>query len=596
MPASHPLTGQPLQQPSGMPIRRYTAYPRVDLPDRSWPAASLTRAPQWCAVDLRDGNQALAVPMDLARKRKLFELQVRMGFKEIEVGFPAASKTDFDFIRLLIEEDLIPDDVAIQVIMPAREELIHRTFESLAGAHRAIAHLYNSTSCLQREVVFGMDRAQIKDLAVRSTRLCKKLTEDLGIPGIRYEYTPESFTGTELDFALEISDAVAEVWDPSPDHKMILNLPATVEMSTPNIYADQIEWMHRHLDRRDSLILSIHPHNDRGTAVAAAELACMAGAERIEGCLFGNGERTGNVDLVTLGLNLFTQGVDPEIDYSDLAEVAATVEYCNRLPVHPRHPYGGELVHSAFSGSHQDAIKKGFEALEHRAAGTGTPLDQLPWAVPYLPIDPKDIGRDYEAVIRVNSQSGKAGSAYLLKTACHLDLPRPLQAEFARIIQEHTDGTEGELSADEVWSVFRRTYLEATRPLALLDHTAASSDDGATRSLTCTLLTGTGDTLTLDGTGTALADALLHGLATLAHPDTLDPTTLVLGELTQHPLPPDGDQAPRFAAYARLDHHQRSAWGAGVAPDATTATLQAVLSAVNRLSAESAGVSSAARC
>ncbi|WP_399122122.1 2-isopropylmalate synthase [Streptomyces sp. N2A] len=596
MPASLPVSGQPPQQPSGMPIQRYTAYPRVDLPDRSWPAAALTRAPQWCAVDLRDGNQALAVPMDLARKRKLFELQVRMGFKEIEVGFPAASKTDFDFIRLLIEEDLIPDDVAIQVIMPAREELIHRTFESLAGARRAIAHLYNSTSCLQREVVFGMDRAQIKDLAVRSTRLCKKLTEDLGSPGIRYEYTPESFTGTELDFALEISNAVADVWDPGPDHKMILNLPATVEMSTPNIYADQIEWMHRHLDRRDSLILSIHPHNDRGTAVAAAELACMAGAERIEGCLFGNGERTGNVDLVTLGLNLFTQGVDPMIDYSDLAEVAATVEYCNRLPVHPRHPYGGELVHSAFSGSHQDAIKKGFEALEHRAATTGTPLARLPWAVPYLPIDPKDIGRDYEAVIRVNSQSGKAGSAYLLKTACHLDLPRPLQAEFARIIQEHTDGTEGELSADEVWSAFRRTYLEATGPLALLDHTARSSDDGATRSLTCTLLTGTGDTLTLHGSGPALADALLNGLATTAHPEPLDPTALALGDLTQHPLPPDDDRAPRFAAYARIDHHQRAAWGAGIAPDAANATLQAVLSAVNRLSAESAGVSSAARC
>ncbi|GAB7035681.1 2-isopropylmalate synthase [Streptomyces platensis] len=596
MPASLPAPGQPRQQPSGMRTERYTAYPRVDLPDRTWPAASLTRAPQWCAVDLRDGNQALAVPMDLARKRKLFELQVRMGFKEIEVGFPAASKTDFDFIRLLIEEDLIPDDVAIQVIMPAREELIHRTFASLAGARHAIAHLYNSTSCLQREVVFGMDRAQIKDLAVRSTRLCKKLTEDLGIPGIRYEYTPESFTGTELDFALEISNAVTDVWDPSPDHTMILNLPATVEMSTPNVYADQIEWMHRHLDRRDSLVLSIHPHNDRGTAVAAAELACMAGAERIEGCLFGNGERTGNVDLVTLGLNLFTQGVDPMIDYSDLAEVAATVEYCNRLPVHPRHPYGGELVHTAFSGSHQDAIKKGFEALEHRARTTGTPLARLPWAVPYLPIDPKDIGRDYEAVIRVNSQSGKAGSAYLLKTAFHLDLPRPLQAEFARIIQEHTDGTEGELSADEVWSAFRRTYLDATRPLRLLDHTARSSDDGATRSLTCTLLTGTDDPLTLHGSGTELADALLHGLTTLPPSEALDPTALSLGELTRHPLPPDGDQAPRCAAYARLDHHQRSAWGAAIAPDTTTAVLQAVLSAVNRLSAESAGASSTARC
>ncbi|MFE2156887.1 2-isopropylmalate synthase [Streptomyces lydicus] len=584
MPAPYPSSGQPLQQRSGMPTERYTAYPPLDLPDRSWPAKTLTRAPQWCAVDLRDGNQALAVPMDLARKRKLFELQVRMGFKEIEVGFPAASRTDFDFIRLLIEEDLIPDDVAIQVIMPAREEHIRRTFDSLAGARHAVAHLYHSTSCLQREVVFGMDQAQIKDLAVRSTRLCKKLAEESGNPGIRYEYSPESFTGTELDFALEISNAVADVWDPDPEHKMILNLPATVELSTPNIYADQIEWMHRHLDRRDSLILSIHPHNDRGTAVAAAELACLAGAERIEGCLFGNGERTGNVDLVTLGLNLFTQGVDPMIDYSDLPGIAATVAHCNRLPVHPRHPYGGELVHTAFSGSHQDAIKKGFEALERTAATTGTPLSQLPWAVPYLPIDPKDIGRDYEAVIRVNSQSGKAGSSYLLKTEYHLDLPRPLQAEFAGIIQEHTDGADGELTAREVWSVFRTTYLEATRPLHLVDHTPQPTDDGTRHALTCTLLAD-GATVTLHGTGPGLADALLAGLPSLPPADGFDYAGLTVGDVHQHPLPAEDGRSPQAVAYVRIDHHQRSTWGAAIRADSGTATLHAVLSAVNRLHA-----------
>ncbi|MFI7090124.1 2-isopropylmalate synthase [Streptomyces lydicus] len=584
MPAPYPSSGQPLQQRSGMPTERYTAYPPLDLPDRSWPAKTLTRAPQWCAVDLRDGNQALAVPMDLARKRKLFELQVRMGFKEIEVGFPAASRTDFDFIRLLIEEDLIPDDVAIQVIMPAREEHIRRTFDSLAGARHAVAHLYHSTSCLQREVVFGMDQAQIKDLAVRSTRLCKKLAEESGNPGIRYEYSPESFTGTELDFALEISNAVADVWDPDPEHKMILNLPATVELSTPNIYADQIEWMHRHLDRRDSLILSLHPHNDRGTAVAAAELACLAGAERIEGCLFGNGERTGNVDLVTLGLNLFTQGVDPMIDYSDLPGIAATVAHCNGLPVHPRHPYGGELVHTAFSGSHQDAIKKGFEALERTAATTGTPLSQLPWAVPYLPIDPKDIGRDYEAVIRVNSQSGKAGSSYLLKTEYHLDLPRPLQAEFAGIIQEHTDGADGELTAREVWSVFRTTYLEATRPLHLVDHTPQPTDDGSRHALTCTLLAD-GNTVTLHGTGPGPADALLASLPSLPPTDGFDYAGLTVGDVHQHLLPAEDGRSPQAVAYVRIDQHQRSTWGAAIRADSGTATLHAVLSAVNRLHA-----------
>ena len=404
------------QTPSGMPIHKYAPFTPIPLPDRRWPEVRIERAPAWCSVDLRDGNQALIDPMTPARKRRMFDLLVGMGYKEIEVGFPSASQTDFDFVRQLIEEDLVPDDVTIQVLTQARAELIERTYESIRGGDKVVMHLYNSTSALQRRVVFGLDREGITAIAVDAARLCLKLTETVPGTDVRFEYSPESYTGTELDYAVEVCNAVNDVWKPSTDRKSIINLPATVEMATPNVYADSIEWMSRNLAYRDSVVLSLHPHNDRGTAVAAAELGYMAGADRIEGTLFGNGERTGNVDLVTLGLNLFSQGIDPEIDFSNIDEIRRTVEYCNQLPVHERHPYGGDLVFTAFSGSHQDAIKKGFEHLERDAAAAGVTVDEIPWAVPYLPVDPKDLGRSYEAVIRVNSQSGKGGVAYVMKS------------------------------------------------------------------------------------------------------------------------------------------------------------------------------------
>ncbi|MGB3040920.1 MAG: 2-isopropylmalate synthase, partial [Candidatus Nanopelagicales bacterium] len=423
------------QQPSGMPIHRYHPFAPVPLSDRTWPDSTITQAPRWCAVDLRDGNQALIDPMSPARKRRMFELLVAMGYKEIEVGFPSASQTDFDFIRELIEEDLIPDDVAIQVLTQARDHLIERTYESIRGAKQAIVHLYNSTSTLQRRVVFGLDRDGIKDIAVHGAQLCRKYAEAMPETDIYFEYSPESYTGTELEFAVEVCNAVSEVWEPTPERKVIYNLPATVEMATPNVYADSIEWMSRHLNHRDSVVLSLHPHNDRGTAVAAAELAYMAGADRIEGCLFGNGERTGNVCLVTLGMNLFSQGIDPQIDFSDIDDIRRTVEYCNQLPVNERHPYGGDLVYTAFSGSHQDAINKGLAAMAFDADEAGVAIDDFRWEVPYLPIDPKDVGRTYEAVIRVNSQSGKGGVAYIMKTEYSMDLPRRLQIEFSQVIQ-----------------------------------------------------------------------------------------------------------------------------------------------------------------
>src|SRR5690606_18654984 len=452
---STPMTAQ---QPSSMPFHRYEPFEPIRLTDRTWPDKVITKAPRWCAVDLRDGNQALIDPMDAHRKLKMFELLVRMGYKEIEVGFPAASQTDFDFVHQIIEEGRIPDDVVIQVLTQARPELIERTFESLRGAKQAIVHLYNSTSTLQRRVVFGMDKDGITGIAVEGAKLVKKLAEESDVD-IQYQYSPESFTGTELEYAVEVCDAVNDVWQPTPDRKVIINLPATVEMATPNVYADQIEWMHRNLKHRDSIVLSIHPHNDRGTAVAAAELGYMAGADRIEGCLFGNGERTGNVCLVTPGLNLFCPGVDPAIDFSDIDEVRRVVEYCNLLPVPPRHPWGGELVYTAFSGSHQDAIKKGFEHLEADAAAAGVPVDSYTWAVPYLPIDPKDIGRTYEAVIRVNSQSGKGGVAYIMKADHHLDLPRRLQIEFSKVVQARTDAEGGEVTPDELFAIFQDEYL-----------------------------------------------------------------------------------------------------------------------------------------
>ena len=486
------------QQPSGMPCQRYAPFPPVDLPDRAWPSRSITKAPRWLATDLRDGNQALVDPMSPARKHKMFELLVRMGYKEIEVGFPASGQTDFDFIRELIEEDRIPDDVRISVLTQAREELIERTVQSLAGARMATVHLYNATAPIFRKVVFRIDREECRTLAVEGTRHVMKFAEQyLGDTDFGYEYSPEIFMDTELDFALDVCSAVMDVWQPGPDREIILNLPCTVERSTPNVYADQIEWMSRNLPDRDHVCLSVHTHNDRGTAVADAELAVLAGADRIEGCLFGNGERSGNVDLVTLGLNLYSQGIDPMIDFSDIDEIRRTVEYCNRIGVHERHPYAGDLVYTSFSGSHQDAIKKGFDDLERRAAESGRPVSEMPWEMPYLPIDPKDVGRSYEAVIRVNSQSGKGGVAYIMKTDHHLDLPRRLQIEFSQVIQRHTDGEGGEVDAAQMWQIFADEYL-ADGPFELVRF-AAESSEGAER-ITATVRAG-GTEHTVSGVG-----------------------------------------------------------------------------------------------
>src|ERR1700726_2988100 len=462
------------QQPSGMPCHRYSAFPPVDLPDRTWPSQTITKAPRWLATDLRDGNQALVDPMSPARRSKLFDLVVRMGYKEVEVGFPSASQTDFDFVRELIEGDRVPDDVRISVLTQAREDLIERSVQSLVGARMATVHLYNATAPIFRRVMFRIDREECKALAVEGTRHVMKFAEAL-LDGtdFGYEYSPEIFMDTELDFALDVCAGVMDVWQPEPDREIILNLPCTVERSTPNVYADQIEWMSRHLSRREHICLSVHTHNDRGTAVADAELAVLAGADRIEGCLFGNGERTGNVCLVTLGLNLFSQGIDPMINFADIDEIRRTVEYCNQIPVHPRHPYAGDLVYTAFSGSHQDAIKKGFEALEAEVANAGVSFAKSPWAVPFLPIDPHDVGRTYEAVIRVNSQSGKGGVAYVMKAEHQLDLPRRLQIEFSRVIQEHTDAQGGEVSPARMWVIFFAEYL-SEGPVALRDHQTSS--------------------------------------------------------------------------------------------------------------------------
>src|SRR5690348_6736264 len=498
-----------------MPFRRYQPFTPIELPDRTWPAKRIEQAPLWCSVDLRDGNQALIDPMTPARKRRMFDLLVRLGYKEIEVGFPSASQTDFDFVREIIEQDLIPDDVTIQVLTQAREPLIERTYESIAGAPRAIVHLYNSTSTLQRRVVFGLDKAGITAIATDAARLCLKLAETMGDTEVRFEYSPESYTGTELDYALEVCSAVLDVWQPTPEWPAVINLPATVEMATPNVYADSIEWMSRNLPRRDAVVLSLHPHNDRGTAVAAAELGVMAGADRVEGTLFGNGERTGNVDLVTLGMNLFSQGVDPMIDFADIDEIRRTVEYCNQLPVHERHPYGGDLVYTAFSGSHQDAIKKGFEALDRDAAAAGVSTSDFPWAVPYLPIDPKDVGRSYEAVIRVNSQSGKGGVAYLMKTEHALDLPRRLQIEFSQVVQRHTDSEGGEVLADELWRIFSDEYLSSGGPVELVECNLVSHR-GSPDEVTAVIRDpkSKGEEVTITGTGNGPIDAFVTAIGT----------------------------------------------------------------------------------
>ena len=558
-----------------MPKERYVPFIPIDLTDRTWPTKKFTKAPQWCSVDLRDGNQALIDPMNSARKLAMFQLLIKMGYKEIEVGFPSASQTDFDFVRMLIEKDLIPDDVVIQVLTQAREHLIERTFESIKGSKQAIVHLYNSTSTLQRKVVFGLEKEGITAIAVEGAKLCQKLVETVPETDIFFEYSPESYTGTELEYAVEVCNAVMDVWGPSPDWKTIINLPATVEMASPNVYADSIEWMHRNLAYRDSVVLSLHPHNDRGTAVAAAELGYLAGADRIEGTLFGNGERTGNVCLVTLGLNMFTQGIDPMIDFSDIDEVRRTVEYANQLRVPERHPYGGDLVYTAFSGSHQDAIKKGFDHMDRVAAQLGKPVAQTEWAVPYLPIDPKDVGRTYEAVIRVNSQSGKGGVAYIMKSDHQLDLPRRLQIEFSQVIQAKTDDQGGEVTPQEMWDVFQDEYLpNPAAPwgrFSLRSMSQSSNVDGL-NELTVTLL-DSGTELTLSGSGNGPIAAFCNALASHG----VDVRVL---DYAEHAMSSGGDA--RAAAYLECAVDGRMLWGVGIDPNILTASLKAIVSAVNR--------------
>jgi 2-isopropylmalate synthase len=545
-----------------MPFSKYRPYDTVDLPDRTWPNVVLDRAPVWCSTDLRDGNQALVNPMDPARKRRLFALLIALGFKEIEVGFPAASKADFDFVRTLVDEDLIPDDVTIAVLTQARPELIERTFESVEGARRAIVHLYNSTSTTQRRVVFRLDRAGVTELAVRGTEMCKRLAAAAETE-IVFEYSPESFHHTELDFALDICEAVAAEWGPTPKAKMIVNLPTTVEHFPPNVYADRIEWFGRHFSRRDSVLLSVHPHNDRGTAVATAELGLMAGAERVEGTLFGNGERTGNVDVVTLALNLFTQGVDPGLDLSQLDEAKRIVEECNELPIHPRHPWVGELVYTAFSGSHQDAIKKGMHAQLQS--------DGEVWDVPYLPIDPKDVGRSYEAIIRVNSQSGKGGVAFLLASRYGLELPRGLQVDFAQKVQAITDAEGGELSAEEIYDVFRASYLDVIAPYEIVSYRHESSEAGD--RLTAQLRID-GEPAEIVGEGNGPIAALVHALA--------ERSGLAIRVLDYHEHAMSTGEDAVAAAYVEADVDGEPVWGVGVHPSIVTASLRAVVNAVDR--------------
>ncbi|MDN6489170.1 MAG: 2-isopropylmalate synthase [Yaniella sp.] len=549
----------------------------VNLPDRTWPDNIITQAPRWCAVDLRDGNQALVNPMDSARKLRMFQLLVNMGYKEIEVGFPAASQTDYDFVRQLIEEGHLPDDVHIQVLPQSREHLIERTYEALEGAPRAIVHLYNSTSVLQRRVVFREEKSGIIDIATRGAMLCRKYEEQLTGTEIVYQYSPESFTGTELEFAAEISNRVSDVLEASTDRQMILNLPATVEMSTPNRYADQIEWMHRNLENRDSIILSLHPHNDRGSGVAAAELGYMAGADRIEGCLFGNGERTGNVDLITLGMNLYTQGVDPEIDFSDMDKIQEVYEYATQMQVHERSAWAGELVFTAFSGSHQDAINKGFNDMSARAADAGVTTEELDWGVPYLPVDPEDIGRSYEAVIRVNSQSGKGGVAYMLKTDHKIDLPRRAQVEFSAVVKEHTDTHGGEITSDMLWHVFSDEYLPTENPADgwghyhLVSSTSSTTEQGEFSMEV--QMDRKGETITRSATGNGPISALVA----MYNQAGIDIRVL---DYAEHALTEGGEAMA--AAYVEAAIGERILWGIGLDYNTSTASLQAVTSAVNR--------------
>jgi 2-isopropylmalate synthase len=553
---------RPPASPRTMPFEKYQPILPPPLEDRTWPSARITKAPRWCSVDLRDGNQALIDPMDPGRKMRMFETLLAMGFKEIEVGFPSASQPDLDFVRQIIEEDLIPEDVTIQVLVQCREDLIEKTYEAIRGARRAIVHFYNSTSELQRRVVFRMDKAGITDIATNAARLCRKLEQTIPDTEIAYEYSPESFTGTEIDYAVEICEAVIDVIEPTPERPLILNLPATVEMYTPNVYADVIESFLRKIRDRDSIVLSLHPHNDRGSAVAAAELALMAGADRIEGTLFGNGERTGNVDVVTLAMNLFTQGVDPDLDLSDIDALRRVAEYCNRLPVHPRHPYAGDLVYTAFSGSHQDAIKKGIEAL---------PDEVEVWEVPYLPIDPKHVGRTYEAVIRVNSQSGKGGVAYVMKAEHGLDLPRRLQIEFSKTIQLVTEESGTEISPGQMWDRFIHEYLDEDAPVRLLSHEVTTGDESAT--VTAQLLID-GEHRTVVGSGSGPIDAFVRGLR-----EELGIEFDVV-DYSEHAVGSGSDATA--VAYVESQGRAGVRWGVGMHPSILTASLRAVVGALNR--------------
>ncbi|GGN55808.1 2-isopropylmalate synthase [Streptomyces albiflavescens] len=566
------------QQPTSMPVHKYGQYDQVDIPDRTWPENRITVAPRWLSTDLRDGNQALIDPMSPTRKRAMFDLLVKMGYKEIEVGFPASGQTDFDFVRSIIEdENAIPDDVTISVLTQAREDLIERTVESLKGAKRATVHLYNATAPVFRRVVFRGSKDDIKTIAVDGTRLVMEYAEKLLGPETEfgYQYSPEIFTDTELDFALEVCEAVMDVYQPGPGREIILNLPATVERSTPSTHADRFEWMGRKLSRREHVCLSIHPHNDRGTAVAAAELALMAGADRVEGCLFGQGERTGNVDLVTLGMNLFSQGVDPQIDFSDIDEIRRTWEYCNQMEVHPRHPYVGDLVYTSFSGSHQDAIKKGFDAMEADAKAKGVTVDDIEWAVPYLPIDPKDVGRSYEAVIRVNSQSGKGGIAYVLKNDHKLDLPRRMQIEFSKIIQAKTDAEGGEVTPKDIWATFQDEYLpnpdNAWGRIQVKNGQSTTDTDGVDTLKVEAAVDGQDTVLT--GSGNGPISAFFDALQSVG----IDVRLLDYQEHTMS----EGASA-QAASYIECAIDDKVLWGIGIDANTTRASLKAVVSAVNR--------------
>ncbi len=555
-----------IQNNSNMPFQKYKAFKTIELPDRSWPSSIISKAPLWCSVDLRDGNQALIEPMDPDRKWRMFKKLVEIGFKEIEVGFPSASEADFTFVREIIEERAIPEDVTIQVLVQSRPELIDRTFESIAGAKNAIIHFYNSTSTLQRKVVFGLDRDGIKKIAVDAARYCKSLESTVPDTNIRYEYSPESFTGTELDFAKEICDAVVDVIDPSPSNKIIINLPATVEMASANTYGDMIEWMHRNLNRRDDVILSLHPHNDRGTGVAAAEFGLMAGADRVEGTLFVNGERTGNVDVINIAMNMYSQGVDPMLDISDINDIRRVAEYCNQLPVHPRHPYVGDLVYTAFSGSHQDAIKKGFDALKNS--------DEEIFEVPYIPIDPFDVGRTYEDVVRVNIQSGKGGVSYLLKTENQFDLPRRMQIEFTRSIQKITDATGKEITAQQIFNEFSGEYLDLDYPFMLHGYESAQNAEGRDRTLLTARMTNSGEQMIVQGEGSGSLDAFVQGLRTAL------PYDLRVLDYHEHSKGTGVDATA--VAYVEMAIDGKELWGCGLHTDITRASMRAIVSAINR--------------